>query len=162
RPRRPRVDSGRGQRDEVLIEGFVRRLLNTGASEETRGRYAYQLRRLLSAGRRHRLGTSADLIDLFQDESMLGAALVDDRSEGRVILSRWTLAQRRAAVRSFARLMAPELRAYLSTEPEEIVMRALQCVGERVGGGYRLTGGMPRRRGGRVPTPDEVSEIIAA
>lgn len=99
---------------------------------------------------------------VFQDEALLGRALVDDSAIGGARLSRWTLAQRRAAVRSFARLMAPELRPALSAEPEEVVTAALRGVAKRVGGGYRLTGGAPRRRGGRAPSATEVEAIIAA
>ncbi|MDQ3699840.1 MAG: site-specific integrase, partial [Chloroflexota bacterium] len=34
-------------------------------------------------------------------------------------------------------------------------------VAERVGGGYRLTGRAPRRRGGRAPSADEIAAVLA-
>ena len=144
----------------ALIEGFVRRLEMVGASAKTREAYIFQLTQLVAAGRRHGLRERHGLITLFRDERLLGLALTDDESAGGGMLSRWTLAQRRTAVRSFARLMAPELRSLLAEEPEAVVVRALRRVAERVGGGYRLTGGTPRHRGGRAPTPAEVDAIV--
>jgi integrase len=144
-----------------LTQGFQRRLAATGASRKTQQSYVFQLERLLVAARRLGLGQSAGLAEVFHDQALLGSAIIDDRSSGGARLSRWTLAQRRAAVRAFARLMAPELRPLLGMEPEAVVIGALRRVAERVGGGYRLSGGQPRRRGGRVPTPAETAAILA-
>jgi integrase len=146
----------------ALVDGFVRRLIAVGASAKTRQAYVFQIRRLVDVGCRHGLGDRERLIAIFRDDALLGLALTDDRSLSQGTLSRWTLAQRRSAVRTFARLMAPELRPLVGAEPEVLVIRALRRVAERVGGGYRLTGGAPRRRGGRAPTPNEVAAIIAA
>jgi len=88
--------------------------------------------------------------------------LVDDESIHRSQLSRWTLAQRRSAVRSFAGLMRPELLAALGEDPHLVVDRALRSVAERVGGGYRLGGGAARRRGGIAPTQGEVDSVLIA
>jgi integrase len=160
-PRRPAARPGRDGASTALTHGFVRRLTATGASAKTRAAYLFQLDRLLAAAHRHGLGAGDGLAALFRDEELLGRALIDDVSESRGTLSRWTLAQRRTAVRAFARLMAPELRPLLPCEPDLIVVRALRRVTERVGGGYRLTGGTPRRRGGPAPNPSELAAIIA-
>jgi integrase len=99
-------------------------------------------------------------MDLFRDASLLGRALVDDRSADGSRLSKWTLAQRRSAIRSFANLMRPELLVLLGEEPANVVDRALRSVADRIGGGYRLSGGAPRQRGGRAPSRDEVTAVL--
>ena len=91
--------------------------------------------------------------DLVRDEELLGRVLVDDTAPTLgTRLSRWTLAQRRSAIRDFVTLMRPELMALLGEDPHDRLDRALRAVAERVGAGYRLTGGAPRRRGGRAPS----------
>ena len=56
-------------------------------------------------------GTCADLI---QDERLLDMVLVDETAPTLgTRLSRWTLAQRRSAIRDFVSLMRPELTALL-------------------------------------------------
>jgi integrase len=77
-------------------------------------------------------------------------------------LSKWTLAQRRSAVRSFAILMRPELLAILGEEPSRVVERALRGVAERVGAGYRLQGGAPRNRGGYAPDQEQLAALLDA
>jgi integrase len=144
-----------------VLETFRRRLTATGASAKTQQAYGWQMRQLLATAHRRGLDERDSLSDLFQQVTLLGQALADDRSARQGTLSRWTIAQRRAAVRAFARLMAPELRPLLAVEPEDVVIAALRLVAEHVGGGYRLTGGTPRRRGGRAPTLGEVKAIIA-
>jgi integrase len=91
---------------------------------------------------------------------LLGRALVDDTSTTGRRLSKWTLAQRRSAIRSFANLMRPELLALLEEEPAPVVDRALRLVAERIGGGYRLTGGAPRRRGGYAPNSEDINAVL--
>jgi integrase len=145
----------------ALLASFRRRLAATGASRKAQQAYLFQMEQLVAAAHRHRLQPEQGLADMFRDAALLGLALVDDRAAHGGTLSRWTLAQRRAAVRAFARLMAPDLRPALSIEPEEVVITALRRVAERVGGGYRLSGGAPRRRGGPAPTATEVQAIIA-
>jgi hypothetical protein len=93
------------------------------------------------------------LSDLFSSPSLLGALLTDDVGtlDDRQ-LSRWTLAQRRSAIRSFATLMRPELLQMTGVDPHVQLDKALRNVAERVAGGYRPTGGAPRHRGGYAPT----------
>jgi len=94
---------------------------------------------------------------------LLGRTLADDVAGGREArLSRWTLAQRRSAIRSFTGLMGPELAQLLGEDPHDVLDRALRSVAERVGGGYRLTGGTPRRRIGHAPSSDTVAAVLAA
>src|SRR5437763_10647397 len=77
-------------------------------------------------------------------------------------LSRWTLAQRRSAIRSFAALMRPELLALFEDDPHDRLDRALRAVADRVGVGYRLTGGAPRRRGGPAPSGSQIRDVLHA
>ena len=72
-------------------------------------------------------------------------------------LSKWTLAQRRSAVRWFAYLLRPELEVALGTDPHKMLDHALRLVADHVGTGYGLTGGKPRRRGGHTPTATDIS-----
>ncbi len=57
--------------------------------------------------------------------------------------------------------MRPELLALLGVDPRQVLDIALRGVAERVGTGYRLTGGTPRRRGGRAPTGEEIDAVVA-
>lgn len=163
--RRSRLHTGARQSGErsqqPLIQTYLRRLASHGAAPNSVDAYCYQLRSLLRAAERWS-GSAIELGELFRNVSVLGRALVDDRggAEGER-LSKWTLAQRRSAARSFASLMRPELVALLGEDPHTVLDRALRCVADRVGGGYRLTGGVPRGRGGRAPSADEVAAVIA-
>ncbi len=148
--------------EDRLLASYLRRLGARGAAPKGFAAYRYQLRTLLRVARRiagHPIGHGA----LFRDAALLGRALVDDRDpdSGRQ-LSKWTLAQRRSAARSFVSLMQPELQALLGESPHAVLDRALRSVAQRVGAGYRLTGGAPRKRGGYAPAPDEVASVIAA
>ncbi len=147
--------------DDPLVPAYLRRLALRGASPKGIDAYRYGLRcTWLAAAKLARRPVTMG--ELFMDERLLGRALVDDVgvSNGRC-LSRWTLAQRRSAVRSFADLMRPELVVFLGTDPRQALDLALRGVAERVGTGYRLTGGVPRRRGGPTPTADEIKEVVA-
>lgn len=157
---RPRTAPRAAERDDDLVQLYERRLVAYGAAPAGANAYRYQLRAILRAA--HRLaGRSVSMTALFRDEALLGRAIVDDSvSSRRQPLSRWTLAQRRSAVRSFARLVRPELSSLLSEDPHQVLDRALRGVAERVGGGYRLPGGAPRRRGGYVPTSAEVRNVV--
>lgn len=161
RLRRPRPFPSGDTTSPTLLAQYVQRLAHTGLSAKTQQAYIFQVGQLLGAARRHGFSGHGSLLALFRDDRLLGLALTDDASATAGILSRWTLAQRRSAVRAFARLMAPELRPHLSDEPETIVARALRGRAERVGSGFRLSGGAPRRRGGPVPPRTEVAAIIA-
>jgi len=93
----------------------------------------------------------------------LGRTLVDETAPTLgTRLSKWTLAQRRSAIRSFVTLMRPELLRLLGEEPNTRLDRALRAVAQRLGAGWRLTGGAPRRRGGRAPSAGQVGEVLVA
>ena len=126
-----------------------------GAANGTLRDYPSQLGRIVELA-----GGSESIVQLFLRPKTLGQALVDDRSKRGGRLSKWTLDQRRSALWSFARLMAPELRRMTGRDSLEIVSEALRLVAVRVGSRYYLPGGRPRRRGGPAPTSDEVSEIV--
>jgi integrase len=148
--------------DDPLLAVYARRLEALGAARKGRQAYHYHLRSTLTVASRlaDKAVTSAGL---FQDERLLGRALVDDTAPtlGHQ-LSKWTLAPRRSALRSFAKLMRPELLPLLGEDPHERLDRALRAVAERVGGGYRLTGGAPRRRGGSAPSAREIRAVLDA
>ena len=141
---------------------YPRRLAALGASKKGIAAYCYGLRATVrSAGRLS--GCPVTMTELFRNATLLGRALVDDVGSGDGHqLSRWTLAQRRSAVRSFAHIMRPELLPLLGEEPRPVVERALRKVAERVGSGYRLSGGTPRGRGGSAPSREEVSALVEA
>ncbi len=163
--RRSRLQTGSRQSGEQpqqpLMHIYVRRLAARGAAPKTVAAYCYQLRFILRAAE-WLTGSAIELSELFLTPTVLGRALVDDRgrAEGE-LMSKWTLAQRRSAVRSFTSLMHPELLSRLGEDPHPILDRALRSVAERIGGGYRLTGGATRHRGGQAPTADEVAAVIA-
>lgn len=144
---------------DPLMEMYLRRLAVRGVAPKGFAAYRYQLRVLLDIATRH-AGCPVSLAALFCDPVLLGHALVHDRGtiDGRQ-LSRWTLAQRRSAIRSFASLMHPEL-ATSGVDAHVVLDGALRGVAERVGTGYRLTGGSLRRRGGYAPSAGEVTAVI--
>ncbi len=144
-----------------LVRAYLCRLAAHGAAPKAVGAYRYQLGATVRAARRIS-GRFVTALELFQDAPLLGRALVDDGAIGGGQLSRWTLAQRRSAVRSFANLMHPELAPLLAEEPGNVVDRALRGAADRVGGGYQLPGGAPRRRGGFAPDREEVAAILEA
>ncbi len=145
-----------------MLATFLRRLAASGAAPKGYTAYRYQMRSLPEIASRL-AGQAITLGTLFQQTTLLGRALVDDRgSVADLQLSRWTLAQRRSAVRSFATLMQPELQRLLGQDPHAVVDSALRCVAQRVGAGYRLSGGKPRKRGGHAPTATEVAAVIDA
>lgn len=158
--RRSRLSDDFKGDDDSLVSAYLGRLAARGAAAAGMNAYRYQLRATLRSARRLS-GRTVTPVELFGDAHLLGRALVDEVSTTGAQLSKWTLAQRRSAVRSFAALMRPELLSLLGAEPSAVVERALREVAERVGGGYRLPGGRPRRRGGCVPTPDEVNRVLA-
>jgi len=155
RPHRRRT---RGRRSMVtpcaeamLLTSYLRRLRARGVAPKGFAAYRYQMRALIKIAN-HLAGYPVTYLALFRDASLLGRALVDDIDvESGRQLSKWTLAQRRSAARSFASLMQPELQALLDESPHAVLNRALRSVAQRVGGGYRLTGGAPRKRGGYAP-----------
>jgi len=106
------------------------------------------------------VGQPVSIPELFANEALLGRVVVDDRGVDGRQLSRWTVAQRRSAVRSVATLLRPELMASIGVDPHVRLDDALRRVAERVGSGYRLTGGAPRLRGGATPSMAQVVAII--
>lgn len=155
---------GRSKRppvDDPLYLAYQARLAAQGRAVRGQQAYCYQLRFTVRVAERIG-GRPVSYADLLRDEALLGLALVDDAaSRPGVRLSKWTLAQRRSAWRSFVTLMRPELLELLDDEPGERLDRALRVVAERVGAGYRLTGGSPRRRGGRAPSRSQIQTVIA-
>jgi integrase len=141
---------------------YLGRLAAQGGAANGLKAYSYQMRSILLIASRMAARTVA-CPDLFRDEELLGRALVDDTAPTLGIrLSKWTLAQRRSAIRSFVTLMRPELLRLLGEEPHDRLDRALRTVAERVGIGYRLTGGAPRRRGGRAPSGGQIRDVLDA
>jgi integrase len=163
--RRPRPAPARphtGLVDDPLLAAFLRRLTAQGRARKGRKAYEYQIRSMLMVAARL-AGRVVTCADLMRDEHLLGQVLVDDTAPTLgTRLSRWTLAQRRSAFRSFVTLMRPELKSLLGEEPHERLDRALRRVAERVGTGYRLTGGAPRRRGGRAPSEPQIRDVLDA
>jgi integrase len=148
--------------DDPLLSAFLRRLTAQGRARKGRKAYEYQLRSMVLIAARL-AGGAMTCADLMQDENLLGRVLVDDTAPTLgTRLSRWTLAQRRSAIRDFVTLMRPELKALVGEEPHERLDRALRTVAERVGAGYRLTGGAPRRRGGRAPSETQIRDVLDA
>ena len=148
--------------DDPLLTAYLTRLAAQGCARKGWKAYRYQIKStLLTAARLS--GRTLTCADLFQDENLLGLVLVDDTAPTLGSrLSRWSLAQRRSAFRSFVTLMRPELRALAGEEPHDRLDRALRAVAERVGAGYRLTGGAPRRRGGRAPSAGQIRDVLDA
>lgn len=145
--------------NDAHMRTYLRRHAARGTAAKGVDAYRYQLGATVRAASRLS-GSSVAVMDLFRDASLLGRSLVDDRSSNGSRLSKWTLAQRRSAIRSFATLMRPELLVLLGEEPADVVDRALHSVAERIGPGYRLTGGAPRQRGGRAPSREEVTAVL--
>lgn len=147
---------------DTLLDAYLRRLSAHGTAQKSFIAYRYQLRTTLRVATvlAGRLVTCAEL---FRDPMLLGKSLVHHRSLGNgQQLSRWTLDQRRAALRSFAKLMRPELSGLLDENPHAVLDEALRAVAEKVGTRYRLNGGTPRRRGGRTPTAREIGAVLNA
>jgi len=141
---------------DPLIETYARRLAAAGRDVS---KYRQQLMRLPKIALRLD-GRSRSLLDLFAEPHMLGRVLVDDMAMDGSQLSKWTLGQRRSAVRSCAQLMYPELIAALGRDPHAVIDEALRLVAIRVGGGYRLPGGKARKRGGYVPPTADIARVI--
>ncbi len=107
-------------------------------------------------------GRRVGIPDLFANPELLGRMLVSDRCASGRVCSKSTIAHRRTAIRSVATILRPELQTALGRDPHEIIRDALRRVAERRGGGYRITAGTPRRRGGPTPRPEELRAIITA
>lgn len=148
--------------DDPLLTAFARRLAAHGRARKGQLAYAYQMRCMLLIAAR-RTGLTVTCADLWRDEKLLGQVLVDDTAPTLgTRVSRWTLAQRRSAIRTFVTLMRPELLVLSDDDPHDRLDGALRAVAERVGAGYRLNGGAPRQRGGRAPTLGQVRDVLDA
>ena len=99
---------------------------------------------------------------LFALPDLLGLALTDERNPDGARISKSTLAHRRTAMRSVATLLYVELAAALGRAPHAVLDQALRGAAERVGGGFRIAGGSPRRHGGPAPGMAESTAIIEA
>lgn len=158
----PRTEQPDLLTQDKLFDLYSKRLEARTEAVKTHAAYLYQLQTVLRIAAIS-AGHAVTIAELFQQPQELGHALTDDRSHVTTArLSKWTLAQRRSAIRSAATLLRPELEQILGRSPHAVLNQALRLVAERVGTGYRLTGGRPRQRGGVVPTTDELAAIIAA
>ena len=147
---------------DPLLVAFTRRLAAQGRARKGQKAYQYQVRSMLKIAERL-TGQTVTLADLIRDEALLGRVLVHDIAPTLgTRLSRWTLAQRRSTIRSFATLMRPELLALLGGDPHDHLDRALRAVAERVGAGFRLNGGAARQRGGRAPSAAQIRDVLDA
>lgn len=145
-----------------MLVAFQRRLTAQGRARKGRLAYGYQMRSILKVAERL-TGRATTCSELIQDAGLLGRVLVDDTAPTLgTQVSRWTLAQRRSAIRAFVTLMRPELVGLLGSDPHRHLDRALRAVAERVGAGYRLNGGAPRRRGGRTPSDGQIRDVLDA
>jgi integrase len=147
---------------DPLVQAYLARLAARGVSTKGRDAYRYQLEVIARLAGGSEPQPDA-MQDLFRAPERLGQVLVNDAalSDGRQ-LSKWTLAQRRSAIRSFATLMGPELRMLTGLDANAVLDQALRSVAIRIGGGYQLTGGAPRRRGNEVPPHDDIVSVLAA
>jgi integrase len=146
--------------DEPMLSLYAVRLAARGAAKRGLQAYSYALRTILRVAQQIS-GHRVTFAQIFEDCDLLGQALVYDRhTTQQRQLSKWTLAQRRSAARSLASLLRPELEAELGKDPHLVLDQALQRVAERVGTGYRLSGGKPRRRGGHTPTTEDIRAIL--
>ncbi len=141
---------------------FAQRLADAGRVKRGRQAYIYQIRMLLRVAERL-VGAPMTIAQLFCAPEILGRALVDDvaSSDGNQ-LSRWSLDQRRSAVRALATFLCADLTALTGRSPHEVVDSALRSVAQRVGTVYRLPGGRPRRRGGVTPLREEIGAVVEA
>ena len=162
RPSRPKPASAFPPAGDQLLDTFLRRLAVHGRAKKGRKAYAYQMRSMLLIGARL-AGHPVTWADLIRNENLLGLVLVDETAPTLgTRLSKWTLAQRRSAIRDFFTLMRPELLGLVGEEPHDRLDRALRTVAERVGTGYRLTGGAPRQRGGQALSALQIRDVIDA
>ena len=101
-------------------------------------------------------GRSLTLSQFLGDEGLLGQVLVTDEREDGGRCSKSTIAHRRTAIRSVVTMLRPELQSALGRDPHDVIRDALRAVAERRGGGYRISAGTPRTRGGPTPNAEEL------
>lgn len=148
--------------NDPLGPSYLRRAVARGYAPKGITAYRYQLEAMLKIAE-DLVGKATPLERIFGNPQLLGKVLTSDIAPNRRgQISKWTLAQRRSAARSFATLVGPELRDRFGCDPHDRIDAALRAVAERVGGGYRLGGGAPRRRGGYTPPAADVRAMIEA
>ncbi len=152
----PTATPGRDDLDRLYEERAAGRL-------STRSIQTYRwLRNEMLACASAEVGRRVGILDLFANPELLGRMLVSDRLANGRVCSISTIAHRRTAIRSVATMLRPELQTTLGSDPHETIRDALRRVAERRGGGYRITAGTPRRRGGPTPRSEELRTILAA
>jgi hypothetical protein len=131
--RPPATPPGASRPDDPLLTTFTRRLAAQGRVRKGQKAYQYQMRSMLATAERM-TGQPMTFADLLRDEELLGRVLVHDVAPTLgTRLSKWTLAQRRSAIRTFTALMRPELLALFEGDPHDRLDRALRAVAERSG-----------------------------
>lgn len=146
--------------EEDSLEASFRVRVQHRYSPVTASQYLWVLHDLVRLATRLS-GRKLSAVELLRNPDLLGRTLASGgrgRSEGQV--SAWLASQRRSVIRSFARLMASELAANGIPNGEERITRALRCVSEPVGTGFRLPVGWPRGRGGPMPTNQEEHSLL--
>ena len=107
-------------------------------------------------------GEPLTLGELFALPDLLGLALTNERNPDGARISKSTLAHRGTAMRSVATLLYVELAGAIGRDRHAVLDQALRGAAERVGGGFRIAGGSPRRHGGPTPGMAEITAIIEA
>ena len=107
-------------------------------------------------------GEPLTLGERFALPDRLGLALTNERNPDGARISKSTLAHRGTAMRSVATLLYVELAGALGRARHAVLDQALRGAAERVGGGFRIAGGSPRRHGGPTPGMAESTAIIEA
>ena len=137
-------------RRAILWETLYEQRLAAQRGQQTVTTYRWLRRDMLRIASRI-AGRSLTLSQFLGDEGLLGQVLVTDEREDGGRCSKSTIAHRRTAIRSVATMLRPELQSALGRDPHDVIRDALRAVAERRGGGYRISAGTPRTRGGLTP-----------
>ena len=144
--------------DVGLLDEFARRLRGR-YSKPTERQYVWVLKDLLKlAGALS--GRAISLEQFFANPDLIGKALArgTDSTDSRMV-SADLASQRRRVLHSFALLLNEELEALEISDPSGKIADALQTTAEPIGTGYRIAAGCPRRRGGPMPSEEDVDAI---
>ncbi len=156
----PKRTAKKSARQDELFHLYRRRTASRLAPATVK-KYTWTLEQCLRLAEKQ-VGHPVSVTDFLMDRSLLGyVCSTVERPCGGSPISAWTAAHRRTVLRSAAGALAPELRALGLVEPIQHVNRAIQEVAEKVGGGYRLPVGKPRRRGRPAPSTAEVDALLA-
>ncbi len=104
---------------DALVYSYLSRLSADGTAARGVSAHQYQLRATLRIVT-ELSGESMTMAGLFQDDALLGRALIHDGSAQSSTLPTLTLAQRRSAIRYFATLMRPELLPLIKDDPSTL------------------------------------------